>query len=351
MIQKIKQLSIHKETTLRDALKQMDEVGHKLLIVIDKHKKFFSLLSIGDIQRAIIANIDLNNPVTVALRENIKVANENEDIEQVKNDMKIRRNEFMPVLYNNGTIKEILFWEDLYTVNERIRPLPSGIPVVIMAGGKGTRMKPLTNVLPKPLIPLNEKSIIEDIMDRFGAYNVQDFFISLNYKADFIQNYLETHTDVPFQLHFFREEKPLGTAGSLYLIKNKIKNTFFVSNCDILIDQDYTEVYQYHKKNNNLLTVFGAVKNYYIPYGTLKIGKNGALLNLDEKPEIEFLVNSGVYILEKEVLEWIPSETFFNITDLINLLINKNKKVGVFPVSDKSWVDMGNWDEYIKRTT
>jgi len=349
MTTKIDKLSIHKDSTLRTALKQMDEIGHKLLIVIDNNYKFYSLLSIGDIQRAIIKNVGLNEPITKVLRKNIKVAFETDNLSEVKKEMEFRRNELMPVIKKDGSIKEVIFWEELFAEKERNQQLPEITPVVIMAGGKGKRMKPLTNVLPKPLIPLGNKSIIEEIMEKFGNHGVKNFYISLNYKADLIQNYLEDHAKVPYQMHFFRESKPLGTAGSLYLLKEKIHSTFFVTNCDILIDQDYADVYHYHKENKNALTVLGAIKNYYIPYGTMEIGENGKLNAINEKPEIEFYVNSGVYLLEKEILDIIPENEYLDITVLINSLLKKNKKIGVFPVSEKSWKDIGTWEEYVDK--
>ncbi|MGB3468290.1 MAG: sugar phosphate nucleotidyltransferase, partial [Cyclobacteriaceae bacterium] len=151
-----------------------------------------------------------------------------------------------------------------------------------------------------------------------------------------------------YNLSYFKEDKPLGTAGSLYLLKNKINTTFFVSNCDIVIEQDYREIYEYHKENGNLITLVASIKSSKIPYGTVESGENGELVNLKEKPELAYMVNSGMYILEPSILKYIPENMFYNITDLIDRVKNDGGRVGVFPVSEKSWLDIGEWPEYQK---
>jgi NDP-sugar pyrophosphorylase family protein len=163
----------------------------------------------------------------------------------------------------------------------------------------------------------------------------------VNYKADMIKDYLKSIKNSAYRMHFFQEEKPLGTAGSLYLLSDKLSSTFFVTNCDIIIKQDLAEVYKYHKENKNDITIVAALKRYQIPYGTLESGMNGILTSLSEKPEITFKINSGVYILEPETLSLIPRDEFFHITDLILKIKRNNGRVGVFPISDKSWYDYG----------
>ena len=219
---------------------------------------------------------------------------------------------------------------------------------VIMAGGFGTRLKPLTNVLPKPLIPIGEKTIIEDIFERFYNHGCSQFYISVNYKADLIEYYLKKQNLAAYQLNFFSEQNPMGTAGSLSLLKGKIDQTFFVSNCDIIIDQDYSEILDYHRSNNNEITIVAALKHFPIAYGTIETGDNGKLLNLLEKPELTYKINSGMYILEPHLIEQIPTDSFFHITQLIEIVQKRKGKVGVFPVSEKSWTDVGSWSEYLK---
>ena len=341
-------LLIDKNEDLKTALGQMDRIGHKLLIVVE-NSKFYSILSIGDVQRAIIRENTLDIPVKKVLRKDVKVAAENDDLDEIKNQMKQRRNEYMPVISENGDIKDIIFWEDLFKQEKRETPQKINLPVVIMAGGKGTRMRPLTNVIPKPLIPVNKKTIIENIMDRFVEYGCHNFYLSVNYKADFIKYYFNRLNNSDYIIEYFEEGEPLGTAGSLSLLKDKINETFFVSNCDIIIKEDYNEIIKYHYENKNELTIVAAMKHYPIPYGILKTGKNSQLKELEEKPELIFKINSGMYVVEPQVLKEIPDSKFLNITDLINRLLEKGRNIGVFPVTEKSWRDIGTWDEYIRK--
>ena len=343
----IDHLFIKSDSTIRLALKKMDQERTKLLIV-GSLKRFEGLISIGDLQRAIIKNIDLNVPIGEIQRKDIIVAKEEESKEKIKTLMLKIRAEFMPVVNPKGEITEIIFWEDLIQ-SEKLPPaLKINLPVVIMAGGFGTRLKPITNVLPKPLIPIGEKPIVEHIIDRFVHVGCNEFLFSVNYKSEFIKYYFDSLEHPLYSVSYFQEEKPLGTAGSLHLLKGRINSTFFVSNCDIIVDQDYSEIYRYHKNNNNELTMVAALKHYKIPYGTIETESDGLLKKLEEKPELTFKINAGLYILEPHLLNLIPENEFFHITDLIEKIQYNKGKVGVFPVSEKSWRDIGDWDEYLK---
>ncbi len=228
--QKIEYIKLTGDESILCALHKMDSVGRKLLIII-KNENFIGLLSIGDIQRAIIKNLPLTSPVKDIIREDIRVAFIDDNLEKVKGEMIKARIECMPVLDVQGDLVDVIFWEDIFgdksVLNNEI-----DIPVVIMAGGEGTRLKPLTNVLPKALIPVYDKAIIEDIMDQFVKTGCHEFYISLKYKADMIRQYLISLHNPEYHLQFFQEEKPLGTAGSLYLLSDKISSTFFLTNCD-----------------------------------------------------------------------------------------------------------------------
>jgi len=346
-IDRIKKIKIDFNASLLNALKKMDLLDRKLLLVFDDIN-FINIISIGDIQRALINNISIDSSIKNILRKNSKLAKASDDIELIKKRMYDFRMEIMPVIDFRGKLLNVYFWEDFFQ-NKNIEvqlEKQFKLPVVIMAGGRGTRLKPLTNVIPKPLIPINEKTMLEEIFDRFSVYGCKDFFISINYKSELIKYYIENQKN-DYKTHYFEEDKPLGTAGSLSLLKSKIKQTFFVTNCDIIINQDYSEILDYHKKNKNDITIVAALKHYPIPYGTIETGKMGELINLTEKPEITFKINSGMYILEPNLLDEIPDDTFFHITELIEKVKKRNGKVGVFPVSEKSWKDIGEWDQFI----
>lgn len=337
---------ISPDLSIVECLKKMDEIGKKLL-VITENEKFINVLSIGDIQRAIINNTDLNSPANSITREIITVANSSDSKDEIQAKMLSLRTECMPVVDDKGMLADIIYWEDILpdTTSDK---KPIDTPVVIMAGGKGTRLKPLTNVIPKPLIPVGEKTMIETIIDSFRQHNCRQFHISVNYKADLIEYYLKSVYGDSIDISYFQEDKPLGTAGSLFLLKDQINSPFFVSNCDILVDQDYSEILDYHKKNNNELTVVGALRHFSIPYGTLETGESGVLKSISEKPELTYLINSGLYILEPHLIDEIPENEFYHITTLINKLMSEKRRVGVFPVSEKSWIDIGEWKEYYK---
>lgn len=329
------------------ALEQMNAVKRKLLIVVDQIR-FIGVLSIGDIQRAIINKYDLNNSIKPILRSIITVCYDTDSKDDIKNKMLQFRTECMPILDGEKNLINILFWEDVFGSKEIRKKVFLGLPVVIMAGGRGSRLMPLTNVLPKPLLPINKGTIIEDIMDGFVEVGCNQFYLSVNYKSDMIRYYFNELNNPGYQIEYFEEEKPLGTAGSMYLLKDKIHSTFFVSNCDILIDQDLEEIYKYHVENKNDITVVSAIKRYKIPYGTIETQQNGILNYLDEKPELIFQINTGMYILEPHVLKRIPENIFFHLTHLIEVVKKDGGKVGVFPIPENSWQDIGNWEDYNK---
>lgn len=343
----INDLCISLDDTLLAAIKHMDQWGYKLLIVT-KDDRFHSLVSIGDIQRAIIRNQSLDTLIKEVLRapEKVNVCHVGDSIESIRAKMLHFRTEFMPVIDDDNNLVRVHFWAREFDTGNYRSKSKLDVPVVIMAGGQGTRLRPITNIIPKPLVPLGDKPIIEIIADRFQRHGVSQFYISVNYKGEMIEQYFNGIENRPYDVSYIHEEKPLGTAGSLYMLKNTIDTPFFISNCDILLNQDYSEVYEYHRENNNELTLVAALKHYRIPYGTLETGEGGLLTGIQEKPEMTYLINSGMYILEPHLLDEVPENEFFHITHLIDKIRARNGRVGVFPVSEGSWLDIGEWKEY-----
>ena len=343
----IKQICIDKQASVLSALKQMDTTRRKLLVVMEG-EKFRSVLSIGDIQRAILKGDSMDEPVERILRRYTKVAKVNQERSEVEQYVKEHKNEFMPIIDEDNNLVDVVFWDELFKTEIHHRTEDFNLPVVIMAGGQGTRLRPLTNVLPKPLIPIGEQTMMEDIMDRFVECGCQNFYVSVNYMADFMRHYFDNFSKHDYHIEYFQEDKPLGTAGSLHLLKGKINDTFFVSNCDSILDEDYGEILRYHRENNNEITVVSVVKSIYIPYGTLVTGEGGLLSTIQEKPELTFQINTGMYILEPHLLKEIPSDRVYHITYLIDKLVKEGRRVGVYPVNEGSWTDIGNWEEYLK---
>lgn len=340
-------ISVSKDTSIIETLHRMDETRHKMLLVFD-NEIFLTIITIGDIQRAIIRNVSLNSPISTILElANKQYAHSSDTEETIRKKMLRIRAEFMPVLNDKGELVDVVFWEDLLD-NKPIEEKPKiNLPVVIMAGGKGTRLKPITNVIPKPLVPIGDKTILEEIMDQFEEFGCDQFYMSINYKADMMRFYMG-QLEHKYNIEFFEEPKPLGTIGSVKLLRDKITTPFFVSNCDILIDQDYRDVYDYHQANHNDITIVTAVKSFKIPYGVIETGENGLMTGLTEKPEITYMINTGVYILEPHLINDIPDNELFHITHLMEKVKNRGGRVGCFPVSENSWKDMGEWPEYLK---
>jgi NDP-sugar pyrophosphorylase family protein len=185
-------------------------------------------------------------------------------------------------------------------------------------------------------------------MDSFVEIDCHNFYLSVNYKAEIIKNYFNSIQNKNYNIFYFHEEKPLGTAGSLHLLKKKINTTFFVSNCDILIEQDYGELLDYHRSNNNELTMVAAIKSFPIPYGIITAKENGILESIEEKPDLTFKINTGFYILEPHLLNEIPQDEFYHITFLIDKMLKEKRRIGVFPIPENCWKDIGDWDEYLK---
>lgn len=345
-ISKIQNKIINVNDSIICALKNMDGQRTKLVFVFDEDR-FQSILTIGDIQRAIIRNSSLSDPVSTILNKDKIYASVSDDIEQIRQIMIDELIDCMPILNENGEIVDVLFWQDIFPESVQQKRKKITLPVVIMAGGKGTRLKPITNVIPKPLVPIGNKTILEEIMDQFENIGCNEFFMSVNYKSDIIKFYLD-QLEHNYQIKFFEESKPLGTIGSVSLLKGKIKTPFFVSNCDSIIDQDYRDVYEYHINNKNDITIVTTLKSISIPYGVIETGEGGIMTGLREKPEHTFMINTGVYILNPEIIDEIPENEFFHITDLIEKVRAKAGRVGCFPVSENAWKDMGEWPEYLK---
>lgn len=346
MNERIQSICIQSDASVLTALKQMDAAKCKLLIVL-QGDMFFRLLSIGDIQRAIIKGVPMDNAIKSIVRDKNTVATAKDDFTAVKDGMRKRKTEFMPVVDEGGNLVDVIFWEDLFEDKLNDDREKIDLPVVIMAGGKGTRLKPITNVIPKPLIPVGDKTILEEIMDQFECIGSKKFYMSVNYKADMMEYYL-SQLDHKYDIEFFMEDKPLGTIGSVALLKGKMTTPFFVSNCDIVIDQDYRDVYDYHKENKNDITIVTAVKSIRIPYGVIETGEDGLMVGLKEKPEQTYMINTGVYILNPELIDEIPEGEFFHITHLMEKVKIRGGRVGCFPVSENAWRDMGEWPEYLK---
>ncbi|HEY3388546.1 MAG TPA: sugar phosphate nucleotidyltransferase [Prolixibacteraceae bacterium] len=343
-LQEVDRYKVSSVQTIRESIKKLDDTGIGFIVVVNQSDKVLGVVTDGDFRRAILSGISLDDKILTITNDKFIYVNEGyspEELEQVfLNDIAQ-----VPVI-KNGALKEIILKKNLQVVNsEKTINRQLNIPVVIMAGGKGTRLEPFTHIMPKPLIPIGNKPILEIIINRFAEYGVQKFYLSLNYKANMIKAYFE---ELPMAkcLNYVIEDLPLGTAGALKKLKDIVDTTFIVSNCDILIKDDYSKIVDFHRAGKYDLTIVASMQHYTIPYGVCYINNGGDLREISEKPEYDYLVNTGMYVLEPGVIDFIPSNKLYHITHLIEDLKKSNRRVGVYPVYEKAWIDIGQWEEY-----
>jgi len=341
-MERLRKAIINPHHSIKQALKQMDAMGQKTLVVVDEQMALLGTVTDGDIRRWILKGRNLAAPISNIMNTKPTMLNRGFEREAAKQLMASRSLECLPVVDENKKLIAAVWWVDFFTKKTK-RHKKLNIPVVIMAGGEGSRLTPFTKILPKPLIPIGDKPIIEMIIERFMDYGCYDFYLSLNYKSNIIKSYFSDF-EHQYKISYIEESQPLGTAGSLHLLKNRIKKTFFLSNCDILIETDYTDMLAFHQQKKNKITLVSSMKNFTVPYGVCEIENGGTLKGFREKPEFDFFVNTGMYVLDKGVLKDIPVSKHYNMTDLVNDYLQRGEKVGVYPVSEKSWLDMGQFE-------
>ena len=339
-----RQVLVRPNMSLKEAIKQMDKAALQVLIVVDNENRLLGIITDGDVRRAIINGIDLNNPVETIMSKNPITIPSTTNKTRALKLMKKHEIRHIPVIDKENKIVGLVLWKNFLT-NGKVAYSSKDTPVVIMAGGKGRRLDPFTKILPKPLIPIGEKPIIELIMDNFRKYGFNKFVISLNYKAEMIKMYFAENPN-NYSIEYVQEKNFLGTIGALSLIKERLSNTFIVSNCDVITDANYDDLLNYHKQNNNHITILGVIRHINIPYGILNM-KNGDFEEIIEKPDYHFIVNAGVYILEPKVINLIPENKTMDMPDLLLLAKKKGFKIQVYPMSC-SWFDIGEWEEYRK---
>ncbi len=335
---------ITQKAVVVEAMQKIDLNAKGILFVIDENERLEGVVTDGDIRRWLIKTGDLQGKVGNIMNKNpqVIVCKERKKARQYMEKYCITA---LPVVTGENRIKDIVFREeDRLEEDKEEKNALQNVPVVIMAGGKGTRLYPYTKILPKPLIPIGDIPIMERIINGFRKFGVKDFHATVNYRKSMIKSYFSDNiTD--YHLNYVEEDKPLGTAGSLTLLTEELHVPFIVTNCDILIHANYGDIYRYHLETENELTIVTALKNIVVPYGVIHSSENGRIHSMEEKPKLSYFVNTGMYILSPELLQEIPGDTFFHMTDLADKLLQEGRKVGMYPISEDSFLDMGEFEE------
>ncbi|WP_019542242.1 sugar phosphate nucleotidyltransferase [Selenomonas bovis] len=333
-------ICISPSVSVRDAIDAVDRGGQKTVFVVDKERHLLGLFTDGDMRRFILHNGDMQQPVAVAMNPHPVVFHTREAALEARDR---ERMVVYPIVNDEHILLDAVFWAKNKGKNVISTALVD-VPLVMMAGGKGTRLYPYTKVLPKPLIPIGDITISERIINNFVRYGCRDVWMVLNYKGNMIKSYYDD-LHPAYSIHYVKEKEFLGTGGGLSLLKGKVASTVFVSNCDILVDADLECIYKVHKKNHNKITLVSVMKNMQIPYGVINLDAQGNIESMTEKPKFSFLTNTGVYVLEPEVIESIPDNHFIHLPDIVQRYLDAGERVGIFPVSENMWLDMGQLSE------
>ena len=327
--------------TVSEAMQQIDKNTSGILFLVNDENELIGCITDGDVRRYLLSGGKMTDSAYEAANKKPRFARTQDEAVNLyhkKNYIVI------PVIGENGMVVDLYSGE---TGAKKKQRNPLNIPVVINAGGKGTRLDPFTRVLPKPLIPVGELPIIELIMQEYQTYSCDEFHIIVNYKKDLIKAYFADN-ERNYTVTWYDETKPLGTGGGLSLLKGKFNSTFFFANCDALLTANYESMVKFHKENGNVITMICAYKNLNIPYGVVEMGVNGIIEEMKEKPLMSFLTNTGIYIVEPEVVDDMTDGETIGFPDIIERQRQKGKKVAVFPVSENDWMDMGQLPELEK---
>lgn len=326
--------------TLSKAMQMINNNAGGTLFLTDDDGKLVACVTDGDIRRYLLAGGHMNGEVFLAANKRPRYAL---SLDEAKKFFHKKNYNAIPIVDENLTIIDIYSESDV-----AVKPRASlHVPVVINAGGKGTRLAPYTKVLPKPLIPVGDLPILEHIMNEYKNYSCNDFHIIVNYKRELMKAYFADN-ERAYNITWYDEDKPLGTGGGLSLLKGVFHDTFFFANCDALLTADYESMLKFHKENGNVITMICAYKNINIPYGVVDMGVNGVIEGMREKPLMSFLTNTGIYIVEPSVVDSMIDGEAIGFPDIVERERQKGHKVAVYPVSENDWMDMGQIPELEK---
>lgn len=331
---------IHADTPIISAMKIIDESTFQAAIVTDSNHTLLGTVTDGDIRRGILKGISVGSPVSLVMNNQPRSISKTESTADILKLMRTQSLHQIPVVDENNRIVKIEFLDEL------LKPKKLSNKVVLMAGGTGTRLLPLTKECPKPLLKIGNKPILEIIISQFRDCGFYRFCLTLNYKAEMLKNHFKDGQCFDVEIEYIHEDNPLGTAGALSLLLEKPDESLFVMNGDLLTNVDFKKLLEFHQNSGSVGTMCVREYDFEVPYGVVNVSEEG-VLGIDEKPIQKFFVNAGIYILEPTALEYIPKNAHYDMTHLFEELIEQNKKVSAFPIREY-WLDIGKMGDFIK---
>ena len=331
-------VSVSPDQSIRDALSVIDEGGIQIAIVVDEDDHLEGVATDGDIRRGILDEINLDAPVRTVINEDPITARPQTDCQSLIDRMRTKRIHQIPIVDNESRVVGIEVLDDLLEPETR----PS--PVVIMAGGLGTRLRPLTEDCPKPLLEVGGQPILETILEGFIVHGFHRFYLSVNYKSGMIEDYFGDGSDWSVDITYLHEEQRLGTAGPLSLLPERPDEPLIVMNGDLLTKLNYAHLLDYHRDQDSIATMCVREHETQVPYGVIETEEQ-RMMGIEEKPTERYFVNAGIYVLEPETLGLVPENEFFDMTELFEDLIDREGEATVFPVREY-WQDVGQKEDF-----
>lgn len=319
-------------------LEKLQNAGHKALFLVDGEDRLCGCVTDGDIRRFLLSGGNLADPVASCATKHPTVV-EGFCEREAKHILKDKQLPAVPMV-KDGILHAIVFpGETVHVPREEI-----SAPVIIMAGGLGTRLYPYTSILPKALIPVAGRTMTEQIIDRFKKFGCRDITLVVNHKKQLIKSYF-AEVDTGCNVTCQDEDKPLGTGGGLFVFKNKGICPAFVTNCDTVIEADYADILRRHTEDGNAVTMVCASTSMTVPYGVAEVDESGALVGMREKPKFDFLMNTGFYVISEEFLAEVRDDEFQPITEIIDRCKQKGLRVGVYTIDGECFVDIGQLND------
>ena len=336
-------------SNIKQAIKILNKYGTRTLVVLNKNNQVIGTLSDGNIRRSILKGVNLESSINDIYNNNPIVIYENEiNFQKLKKIFLKKKIQLIPIINKKKELKTIFYLEDIIKHEEfnNLNDEYNNLGVIIMAGGKGLRMKPYTNFFPKPLLPINnDDTVIDKIILKFLNFKINNFYITTNYKHKIIDNHFK-HYKSKIKYKLIKEKKFLGTAGSLFNFKNLKQDLFFVTNCDVLVDENYKEIINFHKKKKNDLTIVASKNTIKFPYGVCLMDDKKQFLRMEEKPSYNFFFNIGLYLFNRNLFKILKKNQKLEMNDLISKIKNQKKKIGIFEIGQDNWKDFGNWKSF-----